>query len=34
MFYFHNLIFYIKGVGAQNIQISYRGDLRNTRHVK
>ena len=23
MFYFHNFIFYVKGVEAQNIQISY-----------
>ena len=34
MFYFHNFIFEVKGVGAQNIQTSHQGDLRKTRNVK
>ena len=34
MFYFENFIFSVKGVGAQNIQTNYQGDLRKTRYVK
>ena len=34
MFYFHNIIFSVKEVGAQNIQNSHQGNLRKTRHVK
>ena len=34
MFYFRNLIFKIKEVGAQNIQTSHQRDLRKTRHIK
>ena len=32
--YFHNFIFYVKGVGAQNIQTSHQEDLKKTKHVK
>ena len=28
------VIFFVKEVGAQNIQTSHQGDLRKTRHVK
>ena len=34
MFYFCNFNFYVKGVGAQNIQTSHQGDLKKTRYVK
>ena len=34
MFYFRNLIFKIKEVGAQNIQTSHQRDLGKTRHIK
>ena len=34
MFYFHNFIFEVKGVAAQNIQTSRQGDLRKPSHVK
>ena len=34
MFYFHNFIFQVKGIGAQNIQTSHQGHLRKTRYVK
>ena len=33
MFYFRNIIFQVTGVGAQNIQTSYQGDLRDTRQI-
>ena len=34
IFYFHNFIFEVKGVGVQDIQTNHQGDLRKTRHVK
>ena len=34
MFYFRNFIFYVKGVGAQNIQTSHQRDVRKTRNIK
>ena len=34
MFYFHDFIFEVKEIEAQNIETSHQGDLRKSRDVK